>query len=110
MKQEKLQEIRERVNKASRNEKWFVENGSSIFVTWYNGRDVQLAQTIRPVWHEDRFKGDEEAYANAEFIAHAREDVPNLLDEVERLREVLKWYAAEDLTTIGDVARRALEG
>jgi hypothetical protein len=29
--------------------------------------------------------------ADAEFIAHAREDVPRLVGEVERLRECLGW-------------------
>lgn len=30
---------------------------------------------------------------DAEFIAHAREDVPALLAEVERLQKELEWYA-----------------
>lgn len=29
------------------------------------------------------------------FIAHARTDIPSLLDEVERLREALEWYGDE---------------
>jgi len=31
--------------------------------------------------------------ADAEFIAHAREDVSVLLDEVEQMRKALAWYA-----------------
>lgn len=35
---------------------------------------------------------EREKAANAEFIAHAREDVPNLIAEVLRMRERLQTY------------------
>jgi hypothetical protein len=34
--------------------------------------------------------------ADAEFIAHAREDVPKLLDEVKELREINDWLRKEN--------------
>ena len=30
-------------------------------------------------------------YADQEFIAHAREDIPKLLAEIERLRKIIEW-------------------
>lgn len=38
----------------------------------------ELNETVGPKWEE-----------NAEFIAHARTDIPALLDEVERLRKMV---------------------
>lgn len=38
----------------------------------------------------NRFICDAPAYANEEFIAHARTDVPALLEQVEKMNEVLK--------------------
>lgn len=35
---------------------------------------------------------DEQKYANANFIAHSRQDVPDLIREVERLREAAKTF------------------
>lgn len=34
-------------------------------------------------------------YADAEFIAHAREDIPRLVAEIERLREAIKTAKRE---------------
>jgi hypothetical protein len=69
--------------------------------------------------------------ADTRFIAHARQDIPALLDEVERLREALRYYADPKAWTEGtddmgatynfdwpgdlgdnpwDIANRALEG
>lgn len=56
--------------------------------------------------------------ADLEFIAHARTDIPYLLDAVDELkaklvkaREGLKWYAKMERWTAGSrhVARKALE-
>jgi hypothetical protein len=33
--------------------------------------------------------------ANTQFIAHAREDIPAMLDEIERLRALLQTYQEE---------------
>ena len=45
------------------------------------------------------------AEANAEFIAHAREDVPALVAEVRRLTEFRDWWKASSLANAEDVRR-----
>lgn len=40
-------------------------------------------------------RGNNRPQENMEFIAHAREDVPALVAEVERLRKALSYYADE---------------
>ena len=44
----------------------------------------------------------EQTFADADFIAHAREDIPALLDEVERLRAENDFFgkALEDLGSL----------
>lgn len=42
---------------------------------------------------------------NAVFTAHAREDIPALVAEVRRLREVLAYYAASDTYAFGITVR-----
>lgn len=49
--------------------------------------DTYVAQTRR---------GNEQARADAEFIAHAREDMAALLAEVERLRDALRALLADE--------------
>lgn len=49
--------------------------------------DTYVAQTKR---------GNEQARADAEFIAHAREDVAVLLAEIERLRAALRALLADE--------------
>ena len=48
------------------------------------------------------------APANAEFVAHARDDVPWLLDELERLRRALGRIADGEPDDPREVARQAL--
>ena len=43
----------------------------------------------------------QECHANADFIAHAREDIPALISEVERLRRAVS-IGVESLTKIWD--------
>jgi hypothetical protein len=45
---------------------------------------------------------------DAEFIAHAREDVPKLLVEIERLRETLNEISEINEYASGYIAREAL--
>lgn len=48
---------------------------------------------------------------NAEFIAAARQDVPKLLADIERLQENLRSVAAlSTCSTTRDFAKRALDG
>ena len=46
---------------------------------------------------------------NAAFIAHARQDIPALLAEVERLKAALLYYATS-IDDGGAIARNALKG
>jgi hypothetical protein len=49
-----------------------------------NGVHNQRGECVALTYHANK-------HADAEFIAHARADVPALFAEVERLREVLSW-------------------
>ncbi|MFS0878082.1 hypothetical protein [Solibacillus isronensis] len=71
---EQLQEIKARLNKTT-DTIWRTNMHNEILTS--NG--VRLGQMIR--------------VQDAEFVIHAREDVPALIAEVERLREVLEFYA-----------------
>ncbi|MEK4178508.1 hypothetical protein NSQ61_02780 [Aeribacillus sp. FSL K6-1121] len=48
-------------------------------------------------------------YSDAEFIAHAREDVPKLVAEVERLREAIIEAIADIETISPHEAKKTLE-
>lgn len=47
-------------------------------------------------------------YPDAEFIAHARQDVPKLTAEIERLRQALAEISDINEYASGNVAREAL--
>jgi hypothetical protein len=106
MTQEELQAIRELVNKATPGP-WSVDSDDCI--------TSEAAPTGRVVYPGDRWLiWDNEN--DKTFIAWAREGVPRLLDEVERLRGVLdfyakaNWAALKDIVDIGQAARHALDG
>lgn len=96
-----IQAIRERVNKATRGQ-WVAEGIGS---EGYNIR-VNIHGNLKERYDAIGFSGRiaetrsgrdwQEIRANAEFIVHAREDLPNALDEIERLRDALKFYANEE--------------
>lgn len=70
MNEQRLQEIKERAEKA-------------IPGPWYtNNKYIRLGKSISGY--------------DAEFIAHAREDVSALIVEVERLRKALEFYADKE--------------
>ncbi|MFF5993436.1 hypothetical protein AAGS61_01620 [Lysinibacillus sp. KU-BSD001] len=92
MKAEQLQVIKERAEKAT-NGPWKVvkseESGVQIGTTWESG---QLKACV-PVVTTAHGKGSVTVYINdrnAEFVAHAREDVPALIAEIERLQASLE--------------------
>jgi hypothetical protein len=69
------------------------------------GWEVRAAAAERPgyesgslaaVWKRDRGDSDLLAQPDAEFIAHAREDVPALVAEIERLQHMLDWELEAD--------------
>ena len=73
---EQLQEIKARLNKTT-DTIWRTNMHNEILTS--NG--VRIGQMIR--------------VQDAEFVIHAREDVPALIEEIERLRKTLEFYAEE---------------
>lgn len=76
--EERLKEIRQREQKATPGP-WV-----SIEETWNEGAVGGCPKMVTP-WREDAFEGDDEAAANMDFIYHARQDIPFLLDRIEQL-------------------------
>lgn len=83
IKQEQLNAIKERVANATPGP-WLVEESR------YEGR-FNAASADENYDLPACLMGIEDA----EFVTHAREDVPALVAEVERLREALEFYAEE---------------
>lgn len=52
--------------------------------------------------HQEDIK-PEQFHANMTFIAHARQDIPDLLAEIERLQVAVKWFEGHRRLT-GEVA------
>lgn len=90
MTSEELQAIKERVANATPGE-WIIDNSSDdrpyITDIWFDGEENGHVEI-------HRYGAAAESY-DAEFIAHARQDVPKLIAEVERLRD--EYEATEDL-------------
>ena len=94
MTQERLDAIRGRVDAAERGP-WEVENGgdneTSTFIEGPEG------SVLVRNWRGSGYLSEEYVWVekpNAEFIAHAREDIPALLAEVQRLRHfesIMSW-------------------
>lgn len=81
---EELDQIRQRCDKASRGPwKSYIEgrdhlSGDSVIITGVKG---EIGEDIYLTGATDD---------DQDFIAHARQDIPRLLDEVERLKRVIK--------------------
>jgi hypothetical protein len=99
-----LEAIRKRAEAATEGP-WYSEDNSVVY-----SEKVVDRKYGEPVEVADTSCGPD--IGNAEFIAHAREDVPKLLAEVERLRDAL-----EDIADTGesyhehycrDIAKEAL--
>jgi len=97
MDQEQINAIKDRVKKATLGP-WKVvkseETGVQIGTTWESGQlknCVPVVTTAHGVEGVTIYINDN----NSNFISHAREDVPALVAEVERLREALEFYAEE---------------
>lgn len=74
-----LEEIRAR-EQAATPRPWEVTGCCNHLVAQNNGDDTDKTTILAEIWgYEGRHKHD------AEFIAHAREDIPALLDEIARL-------------------------
>lgn len=119
MKQERLNAIKERVAKATLGP-WKVvkseETGVQIGTTWESGQlknCVPVVTTAHGVEFVTIYINDN----NSNFIAHARDDVPALVAEVERLRQALTeildfntFDLAKFETEVIEIARQALAG
>ncbi|QPA56281.1 ead/Ea22-like family protein [Lysinibacillus sphaericus] len=81
MKQEQLNAIKERVAKATPGE--------------WRSMDTGHVRKHYSVGNEEEFVAHTYDVNDAEFIAHARKDVPALVAEVERLRELIKELACD---------------
>jgi hypothetical protein len=78
--------IRERADKATPGP-WCVAGSPQDFVIAKHGGSERCSDNP-VVWAEDDCLSGNRV--DAEFIAHARADVPRLADEVERLRQILR--------------------
>src|SRR6476661_1436555 len=121
MTEEELKQIRERCDEATEGP-WGTYNGCAIkALAKFDGWKAPTIATV------ELLRKDYETHIlNAEFIAHARTDIPKLLDEIEKLREALKYYSDRKvyvdpyyveeekngkspiLVDGGDIARKAL--
>ena len=124
---EELTAIRERAEKASTSP-WITEEGE------FSGENWLIAYTGADVDGKEYYITTDRVYASAlegnpkddaEFIAHAREDIPKLIMEIEALRtenqryrkalEEIRNYGTFELnnalkTDYGWIAHEALEG
>ena len=109
MNESQLKAIEERANKAS-NAPWIVEAGDYSGANWMIGAtsvflggsawdDKSYYITTQNV-HASELEGD--AKTDAEFIAHAREDVPALIAEVRALRSKLDAVPIDAIRAIYD--------
>ncbi|MEH6941623.1 hypothetical protein [Bacillus sp. JJ722] len=105
--QAELEAIRKRAEKATKGP-WEVCNGTDVFTKLGATNNGGVQANHNDGWYIAKCNegttsvGDEEVAlsfneenANAEFIAHARGDVPKLLAEVERLRNAIKLVDCE---------------
>lgn len=89
---EELTTIRERAEKATKGP-WLVDNLGSGVVSehavsyWWNGESDEICSLS----DGGEYIENTNAGNDAAFIAHAREDIPRLLAEIERLRNAISW-------------------
>lgn len=96
---DELTKIRERVEKATEGP-WEVDERQS-----HNNVRLRGRRNSRRNFYTN---ADHDGFLDADFIAHAREDVPRLLAEVERLNKLVEYYAY-DASSDGDYGHRARE-
>lgn len=103
MTEEQLKAIEELSERATKGP-WIADEGHQYLESpWWGETTVILAEFQIPKWHEDRYKGSDEAFRNKQFTAQARTLVPELVAEVRRqqariqeLEEALGFYADFD--------------
>lgn len=106
MTEEQLLAIKERAEAATPGP-WVFERPYGMVLLNYTPKEPRICESsylgslanrlvcdMRSDWRYT-YKDKDEPRANAVFIAHAREDVPALLAEVDRLRAREEWLARE---------------
>jgi hypothetical protein len=87
MTDKELEEIRLRCNAAA----------SEPWISFVEGRDHTSGSNFIKTGPSDKRGNDIEltgaTIADQDFIANARQDIPRLLDEIQRLRKILKEHA-----------------
>lgn len=84
---EQLTQIRERAERATEGV-WFAAYGG-VYSTNTNTRGIYESTTEVCTLNDGEYIENQNEENDAAFIAHAREDIPKLLAEVERMRELL---------------------
>ncbi|GEM_PF-2276756 len=87
MNKEQLNAIKERVAKATPGE-WFYDSYTVCTDEIFDG-DGGLIETVTIDYADRHGDVHSKEETDAQFVAHARQDVPALIAEVERLREAL---------------------
>lgn len=89
---EEIRVIEQRLGRASVGP-WF-HNSTSVMADLEPGRSLyKIAHAYEAGTAEQFRAGHGNCVDNAEFIAHAREDVPRLIATVKALREMLIWHS-----------------
>lgn len=92
-----IEAIRERAEKASKGDWYYIDFGFNDFTISSEYTEREVARTFS----ED----------DADFIAHAREDIPKLLAEIERMRAGIMYAMQETYCDdTRDFLRRLLIG
>ncbi len=95
MTEERIAEIRARAEAATPGP-WWTHKSFEVIYGQKSGFDSLIVCALES--EDFMYSKERDMQANAAFIAHAREDIPALLDEVERLRtenEALKLRTCE---------------
>ena len=93
---------------------WECRKGTPQITHRWNGRDVVIADVVRPGWHEDRLKAAEEAGANAELIAAAPETRAKLDELIEAVwacpADEANELQASHEETVAEAVRDTMKG
>lgn len=105
--QERLEAIRQRAEKATAGP-WTCTDSSveSKYAKsyWWGGEDNEVCSLSDGGEYIENLNAE----ADAKFIAHARQDIPDLLAEVERLRNEINFIANVDMSRAYDAEHVAV--
>jgi hypothetical protein len=104
MTDERLHEIEQRAEKATQGP-WIVGNGNSQ--SFHQGKNVVVSEGNRVVVDRAIYRDDydKQTYADIAFIAHARQDIPDLLAYCRELQGAArKVYYARGMLEVGEMS------